>query len=80
MIAAIAIAALGAAAMAIALIEGLAGLFDSLRSARNVVRKAFGRKVGEESELDQAMQWIQVFGLFLAGGALLAAGISIGSS
>jgi uncharacterized membrane protein YqhA len=79
-IAGIVMAALGAGAMAVALIELLAVMFDSMRSVRSLVRRVTGRSGGGESHMEQAMQWVQVVGLFLVGCVLMIVGISVGSS
>ena len=55
--------------MAVALIELLAVMFDSMRSARSLVRRVTGRAAGGESDLEQAiMDNLQTFLLEMGRG------------
>jgi hypothetical protein len=77
MIAGIALTLVGAIFCALSLLE-CALMFLSTGSAlHKVARSLMGRQKTDVSQMEHAMEWVQVFGFLLVGGAMLLAGLSV---
>jgi uncharacterized membrane protein len=74
------LAVLGAIAMAFSLIDLLSEMIDSADSARTIARKAIGQPDEPGSDMEDAMHWVRVLGLFLVGAGFMVAGITVWSS
>lgn len=70
------LAAIGFICVGISLLEILASFLDSVDALLKNARRMMGLPERKVTDMEQAMAWVQVIGMLIFGGVLLAVGLS----
>ena len=73
----IAFIGLGALAMAISLLEIFAHLLGGLQTLRHLTSRVLGRSSEQSTDMEDAMFWVRVIGLLIAGALAIVVGLSV---